>query len=410
MNCICIKNLLNNFFGGYKMNKEIILKVGNDNGNSEHDLLINGVLIAQPNVFAKVRKLPNLDEVNKDYVIKNIQDNLIVTCEDPSGIYYIGNYALKSGQKIRNIEVGIDNNKIESDIVIVNTLSQIAGFGIKEYYNKFKYFDDIIDIKVDMTTALPINYYSHDKALEFANKFLNKTHMITIHIGNISARVRIEFTYVKVIPEGVTSIFALKEADDKLFDEYNSKNKDKLNNSYFNKARVLHAAIGEGTSEFPITEGIEFNPNFIQGTNNGIGHAIDKALEEFKSAKGLSKFSRQDYSKVLLDTKHKFHDLAMELIEPYIEEEAEEILHHIRTEIQKANNEIDVICVYGGGSIFMRDYLEGKLKTLCDRAEIKLLYIPEEYAVTLEAEGLYNFTTNKIFESLKANYNKSKTI
>ena len=115
------------------MNKEIILKVGNDNGNSEHDLLINGVLIAQPNVFAKVRKLPNLDEVNKDYVIKNIQDNLIVTCEDPSGIYYIGNYALKSGQKIRNIEVGIDNNKIESDIVIVNTLSQIAGFGIKEY-------------------------------------------------------------------------------------------------------------------------------------------------------------------------------------------------------------------------------------------------------------------------------------
>ena len=100
----------------------------------------------------------------------------------------------------------------------------------------------------------------------------------------------------------------------------------------------------------------------------------------------------------------------MELIEPYIEEEAEEILHHIRTEIQKANNEIDVIWVYGGGSIFMRDYLEGKLKTLCDRAEIKLLYIPEEYAVTLEAEGLYNFTTNKIFESLKANYNKSKTI
>lgn len=392
------------------MEKEIILKVGNDNGNSEHDLVINGVLITQPNVFAKVRKLPNLDEVNKDFVIENIQDNLIVTCEDPSGIYYIGNYALKSGQKIRNIEVGIDNNKIESDIVIINTLSQIAGFGVKEYYNKFKDFGDIIDIKVDMTTALPISYYSHSKALEFANKFLNKTHMVTVHIGNAAARVRIEFTFVKVIPEGVTSIFALKEADNKLFDEYNNKNKDKLNNSYFKKARVLHSAIGEGTSEFPITEGIEFNPNFIQGTNNGIGHAIDKAIEEFKSSKGLSKFSRQDYSKVLLDTKHKFHDLAMELVDPYIEEEAEEILHHIRTEIQKANNEIDVVCVYGGGSIFMREYLEGNLKTLCDRAEIKLLYMPKEYAVTLEAKGLYNFTTSKIFESLKANYNKSKTI
>lgn len=392
------------------MEKKILLKVGNDNGNSEHDLIINGDLIAQPNVFAKVRKLPALDEVNKNYVINNIHDNLIVTCEDPSGIYYIGNYALKSGQKIRNIEVGIDNNKIESDIVMVNTLSQIAGFGAKEYYNKFKNFDDIIEVKVDMTTSLPISYYSHQKAIEFANKFLSKSHMVTVHIGNSSARVKIDFDFVKVIPEGVTSIFALREADNDLFNEYNLKNQDKLNNSYFNNARVLHVAIGEGTSEFPITEGIEFNPEFIKGTNNGIGHAIDKAIEEFKSLKGLSKFSRQDYSKLLLDTKHKFHDVAMELVEPYIEEQSEEILHHVRTEIQKANNEVDIICVYGGGSIFMRNYLEENLKHLCDRAEIKLLYIPEKYAVTLEAKGLYNFTNNKIFESLKVKYNKSKNI
>jgi plasmid segregation protein ParM len=389
-------------------NKEIILKVGNDNGNSEHDLIINGVSIAQPNVFAKVRKLPNLDEVNKDYVLENIDDNLIVTCEDPSGIYYIGNYALKSGQKVRNIEVGIDNNKLESDVVIVNTLSQIAGFGVKEYYNKFNNFDGIINIKVDMTTALPISYYSQKKALEFADKFLNKTHMVTVHIGNSSARTKIEFEFVKVIPEGVTSIFALKQCDDNIFEEYNLKNEDKLNNDYFNNTRVLHAAIGEGTSEFPITEGIEFNPDFIKGTNNGMGHAIDKAIEEFKLLKGLSKFSRQDYSKVLIDNNHKFHDEAMEIVEQYIEEEAEEILHHVKTEIQKANNEVDVVCVYGGGSIFMRPYLESKLKSFCDRAEIKLLYIPEKYAVNLEAEGLYNFTIGKIFGALKLKYIESK--
>lgn len=390
------------------MEKEIILKVGNDNGNSEHDLVINDVLIKQPNVFAKVRKLPNLDEVNKDFVLANIHDNLIVTCEDPSGIYYIGNYALKSGQKIRNIEVGVDNNKIDSDIVLVNTLSQIAGFGVKEYFSKFKTFDDIIDVKVDMTTALPIRYYSHSKALEFANKFLNKTYMITVHIGNEAVRVRIEFIFVKVIPEGVTGIFALKDSNIDLFAEYNKANGEKLTNQFFNKARVLHVAIGEGTTEFPITEGIQFNPNFIQGTNNGLGHAIDKALEEFKNIKGLSKFSRQDYSKILLDPKHKFNDLAMELVEHYIEDEAEEILHHIRTEIQKANNEIDVVCVYGGGSIFMRDYLEKKVADLCDRAEIKLLYIPSEFAVTLEARGLYNFTNSKIFNSLKVNYLDNK--
>lgn len=390
------------------MEKEIILKVGNDNGNSEHDLVINGVLVKQPNVFTKVRKLPNLDEVNKDYVLDNIHDNLIVTCEDPSGIYYVGNYALKSGQKIRNIEVGVDNNKIDSDIVIVNTLSQIAGFGVKEYFNKFKDFGDIIDIKVDMTTALPIRYYSNSNALAFANKFLNKTHMVTVHIGNAAARCRIEFTFVKVIPEGVTSIFALRDSSIDLFADFNKSNNTKLSSSVFNDARVLHVAIGEGTTEFPITEGIQFNPNFIQGTNNGLGHAIDKALEEFKTLKGLSKFSRQDYSKILLDSTHKFHDLAMDIVEPYIEEEAEDILHHVRSEIQKANNEIDFVCVYGGGSIFMKEDLEPKLNALCSRGDIKLIYIPSEFAVTLEARGLYNFTNSKIFSSLKANYLDSK--
>ena len=125
----------------------IYFKVGNDNGNSEHDIIINDVLISQPNVYSKVRRLPNLDEVNKQYVIENIENNLIVTCEDPSGIYYVGNYALSSGQKIRNVEVGIDNNKIESDVILINTLAQIAGQAVKEYYLKNKSFEEIIKLK-----------------------------------------------------------------------------------------------------------------------------------------------------------------------------------------------------------------------------------------------------------------------
>lgn len=385
---------------------EIILQIGNDNGNSEHDIIINGKLIKQPNVYAKVRKLPNFDEVNKEYVLKHIEDNLIVTCEDPNGIYYIGNYALRSGQVARSIEVGVDNNKVESDIVIVNTLAQIAGYAAVSYYNEHGNFDEIIKAKIDMSTSLPVSYYAHKTATDFANKFLDKTHMITVHIGNSNVRVEMEFTFVKTIPEGVTTCFALCEATEEVFAGYNKEHEDKLNKDFFRSSKVLHTAIGEGTTEYPITRGIEFDPNFIKGTHNGIGHAIDKALEEFKITKGLSKFTRQDYSKVIRDKSHKFHDLAMEIVEPYIEEQAEEILHNIKQEIQRANNEIDIVVCYGGGSILMRKSLERKLKAFCDRAEIKLLYVAEKYAVTLEAEGLYNFTTSKIFSALKSKYKK----
>ena len=387
---------------------EVIMKIGNDNGNSEHDIKINGKLINQPNVYAKVRKLPNFDEVNKDYVLKNIENNLIVTCEDPSGIYYLGNYALKSGKTVRSIEIGIDNNKVENDIIFINTLAEIAGYAAVEHFNIVGNFNDIILTKVDMTTSLPVSYYSHKKALEFSNKFLEKKHMVTVHIGNSDARVEIEFTFVKTIPEGVTATFALKDATKELFEEHNKKYSDNLNKDIFQNAKVLHVAIGEGTTEYPITNGIEFNPEFIQGTNNGVGHAIDKALEEFKTAKGLSKFTRQDYSEVIKDKTHKFHELALELVEQYIEEQAEEILIHAKQEIQKANNDIDVVCVYGGGSILMRKSLEQNLRKFCDRAEIKLFYVPKEYAINLECEGLYNFTNSKIFSTLKNRSIESK--
>ncbi|MDK0981197.1 ParM/StbA family protein [Clostridium perfringens] len=374
----------------------IYFKVANDNGNSEHDIIINDVLISQPNVYSKVRRLPNLDEVNKKYVIENIEDNLIVTCEDPSGIYYIGNYALSSGQKIRNVEVGIDNNKIESDVILINTLAQIAGQAVKVYSLKNKSFKEIIKVKVDMTTALPISSYSSKNAKLFSEKFTNKNHLITVHIGNEIARIEIEFEFVMVIPEGVTSSFLFTQVDD-ILKKYNFKKQ------FFKDAKVLHVAIGEGTVEYPITKGIEFNPNFIKGSNNGVGHAIDMALDEFKETKGLIKFSRQDYSEVLKNKKHKYNELAEDIIEQYIEEQAEEIFHNATKEIQKANNDIDVVCVYGGGSILMRSALEDKFKKFCDRADIKLLYFDKEDCITLEALGLNVLVNSKLFNTLKQN-------
>ncbi|HBJ1645883.1 TPA: ParM/StbA family protein [Clostridium botulinum] len=391
---------------------KIKLKVGNDNGNNEHDIIINGKLINQPNVLSRVRKLPNLDEVKEEHVINNIEKNLIVTCEDPNGIYYIGDYALASGQKVRNIEVGTDNNKIESDIVFVNTLAQIAGYAVSESLKQNPDIDEILQVEVDMTTGLPVSYYSIKNAKEFADKFLSKKHLITVHVGIKCIRVEIEFSFVKVIPEGVTSTFAFKEIDDKIFEEYNNKHSDedeKLSKDFFNdETKIMHIAIGEGTTEYPITKGIEFDPNFILGTNNGMGYAIDRSLEEFKQAKGLTKLSRQDYSKIIKDTSHKYNELAMEIIDPYIEEESEEILSNAKKEIQKANNDVDIVCVYGGGSILSQKYIEKKLEKFCTRAEIKLLYIPTEFAVKLEAQGLYNFTNGEIFKLLKSNYIKNK--
>lgn len=386
-------------------------KVGDDNGNSEHDIYINGEVIKQPNVFAKMRILPtNLEEINPEFIIKNIASNLLITIDSPSckpGIYFIGQYALTSGNPISNIEVGVDNNKLDSDIVIVNTVGQIAGYAVQKAYEKLKGKIEDTDIicNVDMTTALPIKQYSREKALQFANKFTCGKHKVTVHVSTQRINVEVKFKFVKVIPEGVTAVHALQnitEAEKDIFEDFNKKYKKQISDgSYFKNKKILHIAIGEGTTEYPVTDDIKFNPNFIYGSNNGVGHAIDNALPEFMDSNGLLNYTRQNYSEVLRNEEHKYHDSAKEIIAGYLDNQAEEILHNAKNQVQRANNDIDIIAVYGGGSIPMKNTLYDKLDAMCEKSKIELFYVPEKYAVILEALGMYYFTKGDIFTKLK---------
>lgn len=399
-------------------------KIGNDNGNSEHDLIIEGVQICQPNVYAKARQLPLLDEINPVAVIDNIHDRLLVTISSPSvkpGIYYVGKYALGSNLTIKNIEVGINNTKVDSDLICINTLAHIAGYAVKKAYDEDPASLTSMDIKVrvDQATALPINQYTVAKAKEFGQKFestkevvidgkktiVEGTHIVTVHLGPIEAKVEITFDFTRVIPEGVTGVWALQNAPDKLFKEHNEKNKDnkdkQITKEYFKDKRILHIAIGEGTTEFPITHDINFDPNFIKGENLGVGIAIDNSLDEFKKEFNLLVFKRQNYSRVLRDPSHKYYDTAKDIILDHLEEQAEAIFHYATSEIQKANNEVDCVVIYGGGSILMREYLESRIAQYCQKAKIDYFYVSEEFAVILESMGLYSFVTSDIFKKMK---------
>lgn len=411
------------------MSKPIVLnvKVGNDNGNSEHDIIINGKLIQQPNVMAKVRKLPDLSELNTEYVIKNIESNLITSIVSPScetNTYYIGDYARNSGKMLKNIEVGAFNSKLNSDVIVVNTLSQIAGYAVQKAYEVNSELNNSIIVNVDMTTALPVTQYNKENAKLFIDKFMKDKHNVTVHIGNIKVNVIINFEYVKVLPESVPVVFYLQSLNKNtldnieneeekntfknqiklMFNEFNKKYKLNIDGNYFKDKKILHISIGEGTTEYPLTEDIKFNPNFIEGSNNGTGHAINQVLNEFIQMKYLTKLTRQDFSAILKDKNHKYYQDAIDIVEEPLEEQAEVILRYAKSEIGKANNDVDIICVNGGGSILMKEYLYNELIEFGNATNIKLFYVPEEFAVKIEALGMYAFTNSKIFEMLKNKY------
>lgn len=373
----------------------LALKVANDNGNSEQDIYINNQTISSPNVYARVQAIPNLDRIPWENVLSDIHNNLIVSVD--GGIYYIGSYALRSGQHCHSITVGVDNNKVNSDIVFVNTLAHIAGEALAIAYRDkpSTLADDVIKVTCDMATAIPVSYYSSEMAHKFEDKFTKKQHMITVYAGTREFSVLIAFSFVKCIPEGVTAAHAFLKNTALV-------TATGIAAAAVGNSRILHVAIGEGTTEFPLTTGIRFHPNFITGTNNGNGHAITSVLGRFKRKFGLQNITRQDFSRYVCDSDHKYHVDAMEFLMPALKDEAEDILNTAKQVISDANNEVDIVAVYGGGSILMKDYLKPALQLYCDRARINLLYIEDEHtAVFLEADGLNAFINSDLFDSLK---------
>ena len=107
------------------------------------------------------------------------------------------------------------------------------------------------------------------------------------------------------------------------------------------------------------------------------------------------------YSDVVKSSGHKFHQDTLNYLIGPLEDEAQEIYRRAVDELERSNNEVDVIMVYGGGSILMREFLEPKLEAVARQIRSKLLYVDKEYAVTLESKGLYNFTGSALFKALK---------
>lgn len=391
--------------------KELYLKVANDNGNSEHKIYINDELIIQPNVYAKVRKLPMLDDINIKKAIANIQDNLMVSIDSPSvgsaGTYFIGNYAIESGSLLKNIEVGAINTKYESDVPVINTLARIAGYAVQKAYMEDNTIDEI-KVNVDMVTELPVKQYSRNTANIFAKLFLEGPHNVTVMVGLNRIRVTVNFEYVKVLPESVPSIFYLQSLSNdngifkEFFDKYNLHNEK----NFFKNKKILHCAIGEGTTEYPLTRDIEFDPNFIEGTDNGIGHAIDRVINDFIEHNHLSKFSRQEYSKTLRNPNHKYHADALDFIYNELDFESDIILRNLKAQVSKANNDVDIIMVHGGGSILLKEHLYAPLLEFAEKTNVKTFFIPADEAITLEAKGLNVFLNSKIFTALKSKYLK----
>ncbi|WP_430510703.1 ParM/StbA family protein [Gottfriedia solisilvae] len=378
------------------------LEIANDIGNSETKTKFNGHLVKQPSVIKFVYEVPPVKEIDIKKNVANLLDDLIVNVTSKAiarnGLYMVGKRATLHGKNDNmNILLG---NKYKHDIPVIMTLSMTAAKAVKSFYEEEGVLPKNIIVESKMSTAIPASEFTYEKAAYLENRFLDGTHIVIVYVGNELVTVQINFKQVKVMKEGVPSLYALLESDKNILNRYNETyKKDAIPKDFRNK-KILHVEIGDGTTEYIYTIGMNPEVELCSGEKRGVGHATEEAVKLLINERnGNLKINRQQFMDILRDPSHISHDSANKFMDMTRYNEGLNIIEDVQKKYYEIAGNLEVLAVYGGGSIQFENELYEPLLDFANSVKCELLYIPEEYAVDMNVNGLDVLNRKVLFKT-----------
>ncbi|WP_144481701.1 ParM/StbA family protein [Bacillus pumilus] len=391
------------------------MNIAADIGNSQTKMVVgdkvdNYSIFKQPSVIRRVMKLPVINDDSVKKIVNSLDDHLTVHISSPAikegmdGLYVIGKKAMTTDiDEIQNMNIKL-GNKHKHDIPIIMVISMIAQKTIQDSFDESGELKEAYDVECDLSTAIPASEFTFKKAKSLEERFLKGFHIVVAYIGEKKVTVSIDFTRVKVMQEGMPAIFALMAENQNILDNHNKINEKQLKLADLKNLRLFHVDIGDGTNEYIPANGLNPILDACSGEKRGVGHATEKALVELnESLDGmLGNINRQKFMDIYNDKSHHLHAEAKRCLESAKIGQANLILEDVITKISsKVGNDVDLILVYGGGSIQFRKYLEEDLNEYANQIRASVLWVPEEIAVDLNAKGLHVLNHTVFFKNKK---------
>jgi len=379
------------------------LKIANDIGNSETKMIVNNELIKQPSVVKRLLTKPNVTETDIDKNVANLLDELVVNITSQGlkrdGLYFVGKRANITADQVENINIKL-GNKHKHHIPVIMTLSMTAGYAVQLAYRENNELPSNLSLKVMMTSAIPASEYDIDKARQLENRFLNDDHIVIVYVGEKAVTVNLTFEQVKVTQEGVPALYALLESDKDILKNYNKEYRKEVTPREFKNKKILHVDIGDGTTEYIYTVGLNPIKDACSGERRGVGHATEEATKLLKDeVGGHININRQQFISILKDSSHNLHELAVRFMEEARYLQAQQIFEDIQEKyMTNTAANVDVIAVYGGGSIQFKDDLYEELLDFANEVHCEVVWIPESYAVNMNVNGMQVLNNRVLFK------------
>lgn len=376
----------------------------------------DNVNIDIPSCVASVANPTDLAVTDIAAEIGDIFNRANVTFDSPlvTGIFsttrsYLGRRGVESGKPIATFDIESNVSKAEQPLSAVLVLSIIASAALQAYYKENNVLPtETIQVTTKTALALPITEFKKYRD-SFSNNFMKTSHIVCFHNFESPVRVEIKFEKVFVLAEGASAQVAIISKGEKFMDallEDVRKNGIALEgitaSDIIGASGTLGIDIGEGTVNFAVFTGTHFNTDFSANLSKGYGTVLESSLAPLQAAnnvfhdrKSLGEFLQSKPSAL----KKCKYDGAMSVVNAESMTLVDGIVKEFTRILNKANGQIEVVYVYGGGASPLREMLYPALikaaKSFSAGDEFPIMYLDSRYSRFLNREGLFQLAAAK---------------
>lgn len=388
----------------------------------ENPDLIEG--IDMPSVSMLVTK-PNLvptADINAAAVVEeDFYNNLDVHFDTPlvNNNYrrLLGRRALNaSGDALDEFNLNDKTSKADQELSKVLVLGILAGKAVKDYVEATgsipnpAHDDEPSALKVhaSIALALPINEYVHYRE-QYAASFTGASdntivHTVTLDNFDTPVTVKVICDHVVVIAEGASAQYAISSYGEPLADALLEEVRERglelpgVTGADINAVTdTVGVDVGEGTVNFPVFTGAEFNKDASRAFNKGYGTILENAIRTMEDTGFNTSFtSRKQLADFLQRKPPVLKRKAYDQVMVYVQEQAQFFVDALVEQFTRVMNDVgmftEVVFVYGGGSGPIRELLYpalmDKVAELNAAGETPVLYMDAAYSRKLNREGL----------------------
>lgn len=400
------------------MSKNNIVKmnVTNDLGYGSVKAKVNDTKIHFPSVLALQREQDIAKPVEFDSekeklsylsdMINHMDITVSSSAVKTQGRFLLGTAAVKSSLPMRAFDVNDFTGKSDNDLSIILTLGMIAAQRVALAVKNDEDLSEQLNAEVNMTTALPVSEGKKNGIVDsYINKYVNSKHTVVFHNLKDPITVSLTFNKVYVALEGEVAQLYIQNSDIKLkglIKKDFAKNYPELATEIevtdlVKIKNLLGIDIGEGTTDLVVIKDGKANAVSSTSLPTGYGNALQDAIDvlqtqnmNFEARSQLQDYLSQDVSPLAKRMQNKVRQTVFEQLAPF----ADKIVEAASKTMRKAGANVEVLYVYGGGSIPMleqtelRQKLAQKMKDFSGGIDVPVIWIDKSYAQILNEKGL----------------------